>query len=93
MFLVVTTISSIIFLTFFSKELPDPISNHFHVDDYYYYSIPVSLIIALVFLNYFAIIFGSESRLRKEALNKDTYLDAVSNATNIILESSLTIDQ
>ena len=28
------------------------------------------MIIALVFLNYFAIIFGSESRLRKEALNK-----------------------
>jgi two-component system sensor histidine kinase RegB len=28
------------------------------------------LIIALVFLNYFAIIFGSESRKRKEALNK-----------------------
>ena len=45
-------------------------SNHFHVDPYYYYSIPIALIIALVFLNYFAIIFGSESRLRKEALNK-----------------------
>jgi len=29
----------------------------------------------------------------KEALDKDTYLNAVSNATNIILESSLTIDQ
>jgi two-component system sensor histidine kinase RegB len=40
------------------------------VDPYYYYSIPVALIIALVFLNYFAIIFGSESRKRKEALNK-----------------------
>ena len=40
------------------------------MDQYYYYSIPVSLIIALVFLNYFAIIFGSESRIRKEALNK-----------------------
>ena len=34
------------------------------------YSIPIALIIALVFLNYFAIIFGSESRIRKEALNK-----------------------
>ncbi|MDC3114667.1 ATP-binding protein, partial [Candidatus Pelagibacter sp.] len=41
-----------------------------HVDPYYYYSIPIALIIALIFLNYFAIIFGSESRLRKEALNK-----------------------
>ena len=28
------------------------------------------MIIALIFLNYFAIIFGRESRLRKEALNK-----------------------
>ena len=37
------------------------------------------------------VIYGDQSR--KEALDKDTYLDAVSNATNIILESSLTIDQ
>ncbi len=68
--LVLTTISTIIFLTFYSEELPSPLNNHFHVDDYYFYSIPVALIIALVFLNYFAIIFGAESRLRKEALNK-----------------------
>jgi len=68
--LVSTTTIVIIFLTFFSKELPKPLSDHFHVDQYYYYSIPVALIIALIFLNYFAIIFGSESRLRKEALNK-----------------------
>ena len=60
----------IIFLTFYSKNLPYPLNQHFHVDPYYYYSIPVALIIALVFLNYFAIIFGSESRKRKEALNK-----------------------
>ena len=70
LFLVVTTISLIIFLTFYSKDLPAPLNDHFHVDDYYFYSIPIALIIALVFLNYFAIIFGSESRLRKEALNK-----------------------
>jgi len=70
LFLVLTTIFVIIFLTFYSKELPSPLNNHFHVDDYYFYSIPVALIIALVFLNYFAIIFGAESRLRKEALNK-----------------------
>ena len=70
LFLVTFTIIIIIFLTFFSEDLPSPIGDHFHVDPYYYYSIPISLIIALVFLNYFAIIFGSESRLRKEALNK-----------------------
>ncbi len=68
--LVLTTILTIIFLTFYSEDLPGPLSDHFHVDKYYYYSIPTALIIALVFLNYFAIIFGSESRLRKEALNK-----------------------
>ena len=68
--LVLVTIFIIIFLTFNSERLPSPLGDHFHVSPYYYYSIPLSLIIALVFLNYFAIIFGSESRLRKEALNK-----------------------
>jgi two-component system sensor histidine kinase RegB len=41
-----------------------------NIDEYYYFSIPVSLIVALIFLNYFAITFGKESRLRKEALDK-----------------------
>ena len=68
--LVTTTILTIIFLTFFSKDLPSPINDHFHVDPYYYYSIPIALVIALIFLNYFAIVFGSESRKRKEALSK-----------------------
>ena len=68
--LVIITISIIIFLTFYSQDLPEPLNLHFHISQYIYYSIPLSLIIALVFLNYFAIIFGSESRLRKEALNK-----------------------
>jgi two-component system, sensor histidine kinase RegB len=60
----------IIFLTFFNQPLPYPVNQHFHVDSYYYYSIPISLIIALVFLNYFSLIFSKESRIRKEALNK-----------------------
>ena len=64
------TILTIIFLTFFNQPLPYPVDEHFHVDSYYYYSIPISLIIALIFLNYFASIFGKESRIRKEALNK-----------------------
>ena len=67
--LIITTLS-IIFLTHFSEDLPEPIGNHFHVSEYYYYSIPIALLIALYFLSYFAIIFGNESRLRKEALNK-----------------------
>ncbi len=68
--LVTTTTIIIIFLTFFSKELPEPLNANFYVSPYYFYSIPIALIIALIFLNYFAIIFGSESRIRKEALNK-----------------------
>ena len=68
--LVTFTSIIIILLTFYSKDLPSPLNNHFHISPYYYFSIPVALIIALIFLNYFAIIFGVESRLRKEALNK-----------------------
>ena len=68
--LIIITISIIIFLTFFNQPLPYPVNEHFHVDGYYYYSIPISLIIALIFLNYFALTFGKESRVRKEALNK-----------------------
>tara|TARA_B100000989_G_scaffold20786_1_gene13630 strand:- start:351 stop:1634 length:1284 start_codon:yes stop_codon:yes gene_type:complete len=68
--LVITTIIMIVFLTFYSEDLPSPLNNNFYVDPYYYYSIPVALIIALIFLNYFAIVFGTESRKRKEALSK-----------------------
>ena len=64
------TIFIIIFLTFFHHPLPYPVNEHFHVGGYYYYSIPTSLIVALIFLNYFALTFGKESRIRKEALNK-----------------------
>ncbi len=61
---------SIIFLTLYSSELPFPLGDHLHASPYYYYSIPIALIIALVFLNYFAMTFGTQSRLRKEALTK-----------------------
>ena len=68
--LVVVTTLIIILLTFFNQPLPHTLNQHFHVSSYYYYSTPISLIIALIFLNYFASTFGAESRLRKEALNK-----------------------
>ena len=68
--LVFLTSVSIVFLTFYSMDLPSPLNDHFHVSPYYYYSIPISLIIALIFLNYFAMTFGAQSRLRKEALSK-----------------------
>ncbi|MDC0293461.1 ActS/PrrB/RegB family redox-sensitive histidine kinase [Candidatus Pelagibacter sp.] len=68
--LVFLSTAVIIFLTFYSVDLPSPLSDHFHVSPFYYYAIPVSLIIALIFLNYFAMTFGTQSRLRKEALSK-----------------------
>ena len=68
--LVFLSTAVIIFLTFYSVDLPSPLSDHFHVSPYYYYAVPLSLIIALIFLNYFAMTFGTQSRLRKEALSK-----------------------
>jgi len=68
--LVFLTIIIIFILTFYSLDLPSPISDHFHVSSYYFYSIPVSLVIALIFLNYLAMSFGTQSRLRREALAK-----------------------
>ena len=68
--LVFLTIVIIFILTFYSLDLPSPISDHFHVDPYYFYSIPIALTIALIFLNYLAMSFGTQSRLRSEALAK-----------------------
>ena len=68
--LVVLTIAMIFTLTFYFLDLPSPISDHFHVSPYYFYSIPIALIIALIFLNYLAMSFGTQSRLRREALAK-----------------------
>ncbi len=68
--LVILTIIIIVFLTFNYQDLPINLNSDFHNNHYFYYSIPTSLIIALVFLNYFAMTFGTQSRLRKEALAK-----------------------
>ncbi len=68
--LICLTILSIILLTFYHIELTYPGTNKILVNNFYYYAIPTSLIIALIFLNYFAITFGKESILRKEALDK-----------------------
>ncbi len=67
--LIILTIISIIFVTFFYEELPSPLNNYI-INKYYYYSIPIALIVALIFLNYFAITFGKDSRVRKDALDK-----------------------
>ena len=63
------TIFLICFLTIYHFELPSPLNNY-KISFYYYYAIPLGLIIALIFLNYFAYLFGKENRLRKKALDK-----------------------
>ena len=73
--LIFITISLIILLTFFHQELPFPL-NKYVFSNYYYYSVPLALIIALIFLNFFAITFGQESSLRKDALDKIQHLIA-----------------
>ena len=67
--LIILTITFIILITLFHEELPSPLNNYI-INKYYYYSIPIALIVALIFLNYFAITFGKESRVRKDALDK-----------------------
>ena len=67
--LILLTISSIILLTFYHYELPSPL-NEYIFSNYYYYSIPIALIIALIFLSFFALTFGNESKVRKDALDR-----------------------
>ena len=61
---------SLTLLTFNYFPLPSEGNIHFHVPDYYIYSIPSALVIALIFLNYFGFRFGYEARRRGNALNK-----------------------
>ena len=68
--LVILTVFSLIFLTFFHFELPNPDVLHFHTPKYYLYSIPIAIIIGLLFLVYFGLKFGTENRIRENAYNK-----------------------
>ena len=67
--LISLTIFSIILLTFYHHELPSPLDTYIF-SNYYYYSVPLALIIALIFLSFFALTFGNESKVRKDALDK-----------------------
>tara|TARA_B100000401_G_scaffold192552_1_gene129754 strand:+ start:1096 stop:2382 length:1287 start_codon:yes stop_codon:yes gene_type:complete len=69
-FLVVFTTSLLLFLIFFSKDLPHPEILHFHTPSYYLYSIPLAIFIGLTFLVYFGAMFGKDSRIREEAYDK-----------------------
>ena len=66
----IITIVILISLTVYHFPLPHSGELHFHVPDYYLYSIPVAIIIGLIFLTYFGARFGAESRKRTEALNR-----------------------
>jgi two-component system, sensor histidine kinase RegB len=70
--LLIITIVILIILTIYYSPLPHKVIEelHFHVPDYYLYAIPLAIIIGLVFLTYFGIRFGVESRKRTEALNR-----------------------
>ena len=61
---------TLIFLTFYSFELPHPGKLYFYAPDYYLYGIPISIVIGLFFLVYFGNKFGEESRIRKKAYDK-----------------------
>ena len=69
----------LIVLTFFYYDLPHPGELHFHAPDYYLYAIPTSVIIGLIFLVYFGVKFGDESRIRKKAYDKIQELMAKEN--------------
>ncbi len=70
LFLSAITIILLILLTFNYFPLPHPGDLHFHVPEFYIFAIPTSLIIVLIFLNYFGFRFGFEARKRGNALNK-----------------------
>ena len=69
-FLSFITSISLLLLTFNYFPLPSEGNIHFHVPDYYLFSIPTALIIVRIFLNYFGFRFGHEARKRSEALNR-----------------------
>ena len=66
----VITIIILIVLTVNHLPLPHSGELHFHVPDTYLYAVPIAIIIGLIFLTYFGVRFGIESRKRTEALNK-----------------------
>jgi len=68
--LVTFTSLTLAILTFFYFKLPYPEAVHFHAPEYYLYSIPISIFIGLIFLVYFGVRFGVESRIRKKAYDE-----------------------
>ena len=68
--LVFATILFLLTITFYHLPLPHPGDFDFMIPDYYLYAIPISVVVALVFLTYFGARFGLESRKRAGALKE-----------------------
>jgi two-component system, sensor histidine kinase RegB len=66
----IITIVILIILTISHLPLPYSGELHFHVPNSYLYGVPIALAIGLLFLSYFGVRFGMESRKRTEALNR-----------------------
>ncbi len=66
----IATIIILAVLTIYNFPLPHYGELHFHIPDTYLYSLPIAIMITLIFLTYFGVRFGIESRKRTEALNK-----------------------
>ena len=61
---------SLLILTLYHYPLPSSGDLHFHAPKYYLYGIPIATLIGLIFLCYFGVRFGVESRKRTEALTR-----------------------
>ena len=68
--LVMIIILVLFLLSLYYHDLPHPGALHFHAPNYYFYAIPISVIIGLIFLVYFGVKFGQESRIRNQAYEK-----------------------
>ncbi len=66
----IVTVIILVLLTIYNLPLPHYGKLHFHIPDTYLYAMPIAIIITLIFLTYFGIRFGIESRKRTQALNK-----------------------
>ncbi len=65
-----TTIIILVILTIYNLPLPHYGELHFHVPDTYLFSLPIAIVITLIFLTYFGVRFNIQSKKRTEALNK-----------------------
>ncbi len=59
--------------------MPHPDELDFQAPDYYLYAVPISIAIGLIFLVYFGVKFGQETRIRKQAYDKIQELMAKEN--------------